>query len=71
MSGCIGVLGVQMGCFVVFVGERGVWGCKWGALRCLRVKWVFGGVKGCRRHNGVVWGANEVLAMGVKGVFGG
>ena len=43
-----------------FRGEKGCWGynggvlgCKWGFWRCLAVKGVFGGVKGCRRDNGV------------------
>ena len=50
---------MQMGCFEANrcvrgeKGRRGMLGCKWGALRCLGVKGVFGGVKGCRRDNGV------------------
>ena len=64
---------MSMGCFWANrcvegeKGGRGILGClgrKWGALRCLGMKGVFGGVNGCRRYNGVVWGANEVLAMG-------
>ena len=53
---------MQMGCFGANrcvggeKGCRGIFGClgsKRGALRCLREKGVFGGVKGYRRHNWV------------------
>ena len=48
------------------MGEKGCLG-RTGVLvvkRGIGYIGVFGGVKGCRRYNGVVWGANEVLAMG-------
>ena len=54
------MLGVKRG----VGGEKGCLGRKWAAFRCLGVKGVFGAVKMCQRHNEVVWGANEVLAMG-------
>ena len=53
-------------------GCRSIMGClgrKWGALRCLGVKGVFGGVKGGRRHK-VVFGAQmRCWPWGERGVW--
>ena len=55
-------------------GCRGIMWClrrKWGALTCLGIKGVFGGRKGCPRHNGVFGVQMRCFGHGVKGVVGG
>ena len=52
-------------------GGRGILGClgrKWGALRCLGMKGVFGGVMGCRRHNRLFGAQMRFWPWGEKAV---
>ena len=76
--GIMGVFGVQMGFFRAnkcVGGEKrcqGTFGClgsKRGVLKCLRVKGVFGGVKGCRRHNWVFGVQMRCCPWGERGVW--
>ena len=49
MSGYNGLFGVELGCFGANRSVGGEKGCR-GIMECFE---VFGGVNGCRRHNGV------------------
>ena len=63
--GGTGVLGGENGCQSIL----GCLGSKWGVLRCLRVKGVFGVVKGCGRHNWVFGVQTRCWSWGERGVW--